>query len=98
MNVYDEPAALLFVDALFAFNCVRISCFGDILMPEFETKIAEFRTAYFKLPITVTTSVNVDLDHLVQLCRFKKAFLGVYSEQASESVHSDFSAMWEQCG
>ena len=80
------------------FQQVVNSCFGTTLDSNFENCITVFRAAYMKLGITVTTSAHVLFTHVTQFCKLKKSSLGNFSEQASESVHSDFMAMWQQAG
>lgn len=87
-----------FVTVFTKFNNVRKSCFGSKLLPDTLQNIAGFRTAYLDLSINVTSAAHVIFDHVFQFCNFHDAGLGKYSEQASESVHSDFRHLWEKCG
>ena len=74
---------------------VKTACFGQVVMPNYQDKIKSFRIAYMKLGITVTPKVHALLVHVHQFLESKKGQgLGVWSDQASESVHQNFSALW----
>lgn len=94
----NRLAALPFVKALRQFNEVCIACFGNELHPDFEAKLLRFKEIYLQLDVSVSTSVHVVINHVYQFCKFRKASLGKYSEQASEAVHSDFDDMWVHSG
>ena len=91
-------AALPFVEALRQLNEVRIACFGNELHPDFEDKLLRFKETYLNLDVSISTLVYVIMIHVCQFCKFRKASLGKYSEQASEAVHGDFEYMWVQSG
>ena len=55
-----------------------------------------FRSAYMKLQISVTPKIHAIIDHVPEFCQLKKVDLGKFSEQASESVHSDFQKTWQR--
>ena len=78
------------------FQQVVESCFGMTLDSNFENYITAFIFSYMKLGISVTTSAHVIFTNVTQFCKFKKSSLGNFSEQVSESVHSDFMVMWQQ--
>ena len=86
-----------FVEALDAFNDIRISCFGAYLTDDIECKIHRFRECYLRLNVSVSTSVHIVFNHLIQFVKFYKSSLGAFSEQAAESVHSDFLLLWQSC-
>ena len=46
----------------------------------------------------MTTAAHIVMVHIRQFCGFTKCSLGKYGEQASEAVHTDFDAIWVQCG
>jgi len=96
--VRDNVRLVNFVECLKSLNEVRIACFGSVLRGGFADRIKYFQKSYLKLNVSVTTSVHVLIVHVPQFCSYHKAPLGHYSEQASESVHSDFNAAWIQCG
>lgn len=95
---HDEHDSLgPFADTFDSLNQVRVSCFGDNLTDDYETKLIRFREHYMKLNISVSTSVHVVFNHLIQFIRYQKSSLGVFSEQAAECVHSDFMKLWQSC-
>ena len=74
---------------------VKSACFGQKALPNYQETIKKFGLAYMKLGISVTPKVHTLLVHVHQfLERQDGQGLGVWSEQASESVHHDFSALW----
>ena len=79
-------------------NNIRVSCFGNHLHSSFEKHIKDFEQHYISLDISVTTAVHIVTKHIIQFCKLKKCSLGPFSEQASESVHSDFLAMYNSSG
>ena len=83
---------------VFAFEAaieVKSACFGQTALPNYQDTIKNFGMAYMKLNISVTPKVHALLVHVSQfLERQNGEGLGVWSEQASESVHQDFSALW----
>ena len=95
MNAHE---IMPYLSAFKSFDDVRISCFGNDLLPDFEKRIAIFHERYLLLGISVTPAVHVLYCHVVQFCKFFKSALGRFSEQASESVHHDFYMMWSSSG
>ncbi len=69
---------------------IRHACSGGDLADYFKEAIDRFKRAYLALNLTVTPKIHVIFDHITQFCEEKKSGLGKFSEQASESVHSDF--------
>ncbi len=61
----------------------------------FRETIDQFKPAYLALNVTISPKNHVIFDHVTQFCEEKKSGLGKFSEQASESVHSDFKKTWE---
>lgn len=95
----NEPEIAEFLDVFRAFNSVVQSCFGNALdLEHFKRKIDTFFLAYQQLRIPTTTSVHIAFVHVPQFCLLKKAGLGPFSEQQSESAHSDFNKLWEHGG
>ena len=90
------PALQKFAEALRSFDAVRKSCFGEHLSSTFMSDIELFRSAYMKLQISVTPKIHAIIDHVPEFCQLKKVGLGKFSEQASESVHSDFQKTWQR--
>ena len=72
------------VEALRAFNAVRKSCLGQVALDSYEQDIANFKAAYLKLKIPITTKAHIVFEHIAEF--FKRQNngrgLGYYSEQA----------------
>ena len=47
------------------------------------------------LKIPVTHKIHAVFHHIQEFCDKKKMGLGYYSEQAAESIHSDFKSVWK---
>ena len=92
----DLPSELKkYARALNAFNKVRVAAFGEHLGSSLEADVAQFRSCYMELLIPITPKVHIIIDHLVDFCKRHGSALGPFSEQASESVHADFSQIWQ---
>ena len=65
------------------------------MRPSFKEDIKDFEICYRALGISITPKVHILIDHIPMFCERKQTSLGPYSEQASESVHSDFRKTWE---
>ena len=87
---------LRYVTALEDFNLVVNSCFGETLNPQFRRHIEKFRDSYMALGIQVTPKVHAVFYHVGEFCSSNNCSLGVWSEQASESVHADFKKVWKR--
>ena len=88
-------ATLPYIRAFRAFNAVKQSCFGDKLHSNFNTCIDDFRTAYLDLGINVTTKVHMIFCEVPRFCEARGRGLSLFSEQSTESVHSDFKKVWK---
>ncbi|CAL4120384.1 unnamed protein product, partial [Meganyctiphanes norvegica] len=78
------------------FSKVVHSTFGMTLREGYEDEINKFTVAFMDLGISVTLKVHMVLAHVSPFCR-KFGALGWYSEQATESAHSDFKKnTWEK--
>ena len=84
-----------YIKALRSFENVVQSCFGQILGPSFKEDIKDFEICYRKLGLSITPKIHILIDHVPVFCERKQKSLGYFSEQASESVHSDFRKTWE---
>jgi hypothetical protein len=87
---------LPFVAAFCAFNKVVESCFGCVLLPEFAAALQEFRARYVDLEIAVTPKVHAVFHHVSEFCSRRGTGLGLWSEQAAESLHCDFLRHWQR--
>lgn len=85
---------LAFVAAFHSFGHVVESCFGTELKDQCLLHITQFRSLYLDLNINVTPKVHAVFWHVMQFCQPRMAGLGRWSEQASETVHSDFKSVW----
>ena len=82
------------VKALRALRVVVQACFGHALTDGVAECVASYREAYLALGIPVTVKNHAIFVHVAEFCVARGRGLGLYSEQASESVHADFSAVW----
>jgi hypothetical protein len=91
----QKREAEMFVDALKAFDDVRLHTFGYSLLPNWWSSILDFQEAYSKLEISITTKVHIILDHLMPFLEDHKSGLGKFSEQCFESIHYDWLDSWK---
>lgn len=82
---------LKYVDTLKAFGVVVSAFFGINIKANTNECINEFQKHYLELQITVTPKV---FHHVKEFCSRHREGLGYYGEQAMESVHHDFKAVW----
>ena len=81
---------------------VRQGCFGQTLDSDFEKEIRILGKLWLKAGLSFTSKAHVLFAHVAQFLQFKnpqngpKRGLGFWSEQASETVHSDFEKFWQQ--
>ena len=88
-----EPVLL----ALEQFNNVVKSCFGRELKEDYLVHIENFADSYLALGKNVTPKVHAVFVHVPQFLKRHRDLqkgMGYWSEQASESVHSDFDSLW----
>ena len=62
----------------------------------FEQTICDFKNSYLALGISVTPKVHTVFYHVPTFCRRHQVGLGIFSEQASEAVHSKFQKTWDK--
>ena len=86
---------LPFVRAFKAFEKVVKSCFSLNLDIDYKTHIEHFREMYSDLGISITPKVHTVFFHVHEFCDRHQTGLGIFSEQASEAVHSNFSVTWK---
>ena len=97
-EVLKEVQPLL--KAMEALDSVRKACFSQTLDEDFESKIHALAECWLELGIKVTPKAHALFVHVAQFLNFQnkdqavKRGLGFWSEQASESVHSDFQKFW----
>ena len=85
-----------FAEALHLLDEVRIHCFGQKLLPEFEQKIKNFEKKYRELNISVTPKAHALFQHCAEFCHEYGEGLGAFSEQSGETLHSDFLLCWNR--
>ena len=79
------------------FNRVKKSCFGGELNADYHVQIEKFADLYLALGKSVTPKVHAIFLHVPQFLNYNKNLqkgLGYWSEQASETVHTDFDSLW----
>lgn len=86
---------LKYVKAFDTFKKVVEACFGNNLEEGYKSRIEDFKKAYMDLGISVTPKIHAVFYHVEQFCHKIGKALGFFSEQAMESVHSDFKSTWQ---
>ena len=71
------------------------SCFGKTLKESFKIEILKFKTSFQFLPISVTPKVHTIFYHFEEFLLKHQSSLRIFSEQATERLHSKFNAHWE---
>ena len=84
------------IETLRSFNNVVKACFSSSLDENYKEIIGQFTRDYKSLNISITPKVHIIMDHIVPFIEEIEQPLGIYSEQASESVHADFTKFWEK--
>lgn len=87
---------LKFVQVLSDFRLVADSCFSNSLNPDFAKLIDNFKKSYLDLGISVTPKVHCIFVHVKEFCKKHQVGLGIFSEQAFESVHHEFKIIWKK--
>ena len=64
------------------------------LLPDYKVQLLEFKQSYKKLKISVTPKVHAVFHHIAEFCDVVQMGLSLWSEQTTESLHSDFSTVW----
>ena len=85
-----------FVETFDKLNDVVHSCFGNNLLPDYDLNINDFKNSFMRLNINVTPKVHTVFFHIEEFCSLTKMGLGPWSEQASESVHQEFTKCWKK--
>ena len=67
-------------------HCHKILSFNEC--------IGDLKVKNSKLGLNFTPKIHAVIFHIPEFCLHTKRSLGFYSEQASESVHHDFSLIW----
>ena len=85
------------IDAFIAFNMIRQTCFATLRTRDYQTHINKFAEIFLKLGLSVTPKVHAVLVHVSQFLQrqiYSDKGLGHWSEQASETVHSNFQSLY----
>ena len=83
-----------YVKCFRAFKSVVSSCFSLKIDPDYITHCEEFKKSYLEIGIPITPKVHAVFFHVPYFCQKNGKGLGFFSEQAIETVHSDF---WKTC-
>ena len=84
------------IDVLDALKGVKNSMFGKKLLPWYESAAETFKKAFRESGLNEYTKAHIVNDHLVEFCKEEQVGLGVFTEQAGESVHHAFSKEFER--
>ena len=87
---------LKYVKAFSDFAAVVTACFSLKIDPSYKNKIAEFKKSFLDLGIPITPKIHAVFFHVPDFCDEYQNGLGFYTEQAMESVHSDFKNVWKR--
>lgn len=85
-----------FIETLRHFKEVVTSCFGTTLQENYKETIQKFKTSFLFLPISVTPKVHAVFYHVSEFVEKHQTSLGIFSEQATEAMHSRFKVHWER--
>jgi hypothetical protein len=89
--------AFPFIETLRKFDAVVHACFGNTLQQNYCELIEEFKASYLNLPNTsVTPKAHAVFFHVTQFIDRHNHSLGIFSEQATESLHHNFSLHWQR--
>lgn len=80
--------------ALNLYKRIYKACFMEKLDPGYATMIEEFGEIWENLKLPNSSKFHILRFHVKQFCDKTGQSLGVFGEQASESVHSDFTETW----
>ena len=80
--------AFPFIETLRKFDAIVHACFGNTLQQNYCELIEEFKASYLNLPNTsVTPKAHAVFFHVTQFIDRHNHSLGIFSEQATESLH-----------
>lgn len=91
-----DIGCLKFVQCYRDFKLVVDACFSDYLKEDYDIYISRFKESYIALHIPITPKVHAVFFHVPDFCAKVKRGLAFYSEQAVESLHSDFKSVWSK--
>ena len=85
-----------FIETFRSFKAVVDACYGNNLSSDFQNAISKFSSDFMELPVRMTPKVHCVVHHIRQFCEKHSTSLGRWSEQSTESLHSDFEKTWER--
>ena len=90
----DSVHRQAFLACFRSFKNVVDKCFGKYLEVGWVDALADFKSDYMTLGISITTKVHLVFEHVEDFCKMHACGLGAFSEHAFESVHRDFADHW----
>lgn len=78
------------------FKTVYEKCFSMTLAPDYDNALKRFCEKWEELELPASSKYHIVKFHLEQFCSMTGQGLGLYNEQASESVHSNFDLTWNR--
>lgn len=66
------------------------------LAPDYQDAIRAFSESWIQQNLPGTSKFHILRFHVPQFCEETGHSLGIYNEQASESVHSDYNVTWDR--
>lgn len=85
-----------FSKAFETFKEVVDGCFGSTICSNIFQKIENFKEAYLTTKVSITPKAHAIFHHVPEFLEMKGCGLGVYSEQSTETLHSDFKSQWSR--
>jgi len=94
LSVLAQPYLKLFRSV----GAMERACFGIQLRPDYKQRVAAFESQYLSMPeLPLTSKIHMIITHLRPFCEAMGCGLGIYSEQAAESLHFDYDRNLEFC-
>lgn len=92
-----HQGVLAYVEAFEALNAIIKECFGMYFNPrtDHQALVDSFHRKFAALGIRFTPKIHVITHHVVEFMGAVEDSLGLFSEQAGETVHSKFDKMWK---
>ena len=84
-----------FANCLTHLRNAKKACFGTKLYEDWDKHISDFDELFDKLGISKINKIHAIVTHVPEFIKMTGKPLGIYSEQAMESVHHDFQETWK---
>lgn len=96
----NDSRVLAFIEAFRALNAMVDECFGLYYNPDVDHKALAntYREKYLALNISVTPKAHAVMFHVVEFMDIVEDSLGIYAEQACETLHSKWEKTWRWFG